>query len=140
MGSPTPINTSIHPIILFDGVCNLCNGAVQFVITHDPKEIFRFASLQSEFASDLLKSLNLTPPPTESVLLIENGKIYSQSDAVLRVVARLHGPSKNLRILSFLPKWIRDGLYRFIARNRYRLFGKRNSCMIPTPELGSRFF
>ena len=128
-----------HPIILFDGVCNLCNGAVQFVLKHDPEKQFMFASLQSEAGKQLLESKQLSSTELTSFILIENGELYSKSTAALKVAKRLNGAIKFLGIFIVIPAIIRDAVYNLIARNRYRWFGKKDACMMPTPELQSRF-
>lgn len=128
-----------QPIILFDGVCNLCNGAVQYVVKHDPEKQFRFASLQSEAGRQLLESKQLSTTDLSSFLLIDNGELYSKSTAALKVAKRLSGAVKLLGIFIVIPAVIRDGIYNLIARNRYKWFGKKDACMIPTPELQSRF-
>lgn len=130
---------ALQPIILFDGVCNLCNGAVQFVIKHDPEKQFSFASLQSDAGMQLLKDKNLSATDFSSFILIENGELYSKSTAALKVAKRLSGAVKILGIFIVIPAVIRDAVYNFIARNRYKWFGKKDACMIPTPELQSRF-
>lgn len=127
--------------LLFDGVCNLCNGFVQFVIGHDRSGYFRFAALQSEAGRALLAAHG-TPPPAEpeSVLLVEDGRVYSHSTAVLRVGRHLGWPYRPLAALgTLLPRPLRDALYRFVARHRYRWFGRQDSCWLPTPELQARF-
>ncbi len=128
-----------HPIILFDGVCNLCNGAVQYVIKHDPEKQFRFASLQSEAGQQLLEAKQLSTTDFASFVLIENGELYSKSTAALKVAKRLSGAVKILGIFIVIPAIIRDAVYNLIARNRYKWFGKKEECMMPTPELQSRF-
>ncbi len=130
--------------ILFDGVCNLCNGFVQFVIRHDAAEHFRFAALQSEAAQALLAAHGqpLTPDaladPT-SVVLVADGRVYTHSAAVLRIAGQLGGVWRLAAVGWLLPGRWRDALYRYIARNRYRWFGRQESCMLPTPELRGRF-
>jgi predicted DCC family thiol-disulfide oxidoreductase YuxK len=130
--------------ILFDGVCNLCNGFVQFVIRHDAAGQFRFAALQSEAAHALLAAHGqlLTPAaqadPT-SVLLVADGRVYSHSAAVLRIAGRLGGLWQLAAVGWLLPGPWRDALYRFVARHRYRWFGRQESCWLPTPELRGRF-
>lgn len=133
------MSTGNHIVVLFDGVCNLCNGAVQFIIKRDPSFVFKFASLQSEFGQSHLKKLNLPLQALHSFIVLESGIYYQQSDAALKIAANLKGPWSALSIFKVIPKFIRDSLYTFIASNRYRFFGKRNSCMIPTPELQARF-
>jgi predicted DCC family thiol-disulfide oxidoreductase YuxK len=133
------VATDSHPLILFDGVCNLCAWAVRFVIERDPRGRFRFASLQSELGRRLLDQHGIDPARTDSFILIEGGAASVESTAALRVARHLSGlwPLCHLAIL--LPRLARDPVYRFIARNRYRWFGKQDTCMIPTPELKSRF-
>jgi predicted DCC family thiol-disulfide oxidoreductase YuxK len=130
---------SAHPILLFDGVCNLCNGSVQFIIRRDPEARFRFASLQSEAGQRYLDELRIDRQALDSLILIEGDRWSKESDAVLRIVRLLGGPWKALAVFRLFPRPLRDRLYRLIARNRYRWFGKRESCWLPTPELRSRF-
>ncbi len=127
------------PILLFDGVCNLCNGFVQFVIKRDPKGKFLFAALQSEVGQALLQQANMPTEELSTVVLYENRKFYTHSSVPLLVVRKFGGAWPLLYGLVIVPKFIRDRIYNWIARNRYRWFGKRESCMIPTPELKSRF-
>lgn len=135
-----PDNPTYHAIILFDGVCNLCNGFVQFIIRHDKQQYFKFAALQSERVEFILGRLKINPDKLpDSVVLIENEMVYMKSDAALRIISRLEGPIKYLSYLKFLPLWLRDPVYDFIARNRYAWFGKKQSCMVPTPEMKHRF-
>lgn len=127
-----------QPIILFDGVCNLCNGSVQFIIKRDKEAKFRFASLQSEAGKKILEQFQLPTDTFNSFILYEDGKIYTRSTAALRVFSQL----KNWKWVSafqYVPKFLRDGVYNLVARNRYKWFGKKDECMIPTPELKSRF-
>lgn len=127
------------PVILFDGYCNLCNGAVQFTIKRDRKNIFRFASLQSDFATKALTSFDLEPNQGDSFILLEDGKVYQRSTAALRVVKKLNGLWPLLYAFIIIPRFIRNGIYNFIAKNRYRWFGKQESCWVPTSELKARF-
>lgn len=127
------------PIILFDGVCNLCNRAVQFVIRHDKKKIFLFASLQSAKGAELLKEYGLPSDRFNSFVLIEENKAYSASTAALRVMKKMPGAWKLLYGFIIVPKFIRDAVYYFISENRYKWFGRREECMIPTKELKARF-
>jgi len=129
----------IFKIILFDGVCNLCNSSVNFIIDNDKRNIFKFASLQSETGSELMKKHNLTSKDIDSVILIDADRAYIKSDAALRIAAELGGIYKLISYLRFIPKFIRDFFYDIIAKNRYRWFGKKDSCRIPTPELKSKF-
>jgi len=125
-------------IILFDGVCHFCNGAVQFIIKRDRKGYFRFASLQSTFG----KSLLVEHPElqnTNSLVLIENGQYFSMSTAVLRIAKNLDGLWKFLYSLQIISPIFRDPLYRYFARHRYRWFGEEQVCKIPTAEMRERF-
>ncbi|WP_310397027.1 thiol-disulfide oxidoreductase DCC family protein [Hymenobacter sp.] len=129
--------------ILFDGVCNLCNGFVQFVIRHDSEGRFRFAALQSDAARTLLATHGVAPADLtaepDSVLLLSGGRVYSHSTAVLRIARGLGGVWRLAGVGGVLPRTWRDALYRFVARHRYRWFGRRESCMLPTPALKARF-
>lgn len=128
-----------NPILLFDGVCNLCDASVQRVIKADKKGIFRFASLQSEAAQGLLDGANLADHELKSVVLSHQDQFYTHSDAILEAARLLGGPWSLLYAFKIVPRFIRDGVYNWIARNRYKWFGKKDQCMIPTPELKSRF-
>lgn len=128
-----------QPIILFDGVCNLCNSSVQFIIRHDKKKQFLFASLQSEPGQELMKRYGLPATELNSFILVENDKAWNRSTAALRVVRKLNGLWPGLYSFIILPRFIRDAIYNWIERNRYKWFGKKESCMIPTPELRARF-
>lgn len=126
-------------IILFDGVCNLCNGAVTFVIKRDKKNIFKFATLQSEAGTELLSNFKIDRSKLDSIILIDGDRFYSKSSAALYIARHLSGAYPLLFGFMILPKFFRDWIYDFIAKNRYRWFGKRESCMIPTPELAEKF-
>tara|TARA_B100000949_G_scaffold225031_1_gene228898 strand:- start:57 stop:452 length:396 start_codon:yes stop_codon:yes gene_type:complete len=126
-------------IILFDGVCNLCNGAIQFVIKHDRKSVFKFAAIQTEEGKKLLQKFNIDPAKTDSLILIANDKAYIKSSAALRIARELDHLLPLLYIFILIPGFIRHGIYDLIAKNRYNWFGKRESCMMPTEELNSRF-
>lgn len=126
-------------IILFDGVCNLCNGFVQFVIRQDRAHRFRFASLQSDTAREMLQHQPGAGQALDSVVLIENGRYYRQSTAALRILRRLDGAWPLFYGLIVVPAFVRDRVYAWIAKNRYRWFGQRDSCLLPTPELKARF-
>ena len=128
-----------NPIILFDGVCNFCNGAINFVLKQDKKGIFRFAPLQSETGQKILQQHNLSTAEFDSFVLIDNGKVYKKSAASLRVMNKLPWYWKEVQILRIIPIVFRDAIYDFIARNRYKWFGKKEQCMIPTPEMRKRF-
>ena len=126
-------------IILFDGVCNLCNSSVQFVIKHDKDKKFMFASLQSTAGQLLLKQFDLPLQDFNSFILIENEKVFLKSTAALMVAKQLKGAVKLLYGFIVVPPFIRNGAYNFIAKNRYIWFGKKDSCILPTPELKARF-
>ena len=127
-------------IILFDGVCNLCDGAIQFIIKHDKKDVFRYASLQSELGKELVSERGLNPEEIDSIMLIEPGvAYYRKSTAALEISRDLSGGYSLLKNFLFIPEVIRDGIYDFIANNRYKWFGKKEQCMIPTPELKAKF-
>lgn len=126
-------------IILFDGICNLCNGSVQYVIKHDPGGIFKFAAFQSNTGQRILQQQNLPENPFNSFLLIEQGQVFTKSTAALRVAKKLNGPTKLLYAFIILPAFIRNFVYDLIAKNRYRWFGKKETCMVPAPELLDRF-
>jgi predicted DCC family thiol-disulfide oxidoreductase YuxK len=128
-----------EPIVLFDGVCNLCAWAVRFIIERDPKGYFHFASLQSDLGRRLLAEHEIDPTNTDSFVLIENGLACTESTAALRVARKLTLPWPLFFAGIILPPFVRDPIYRFIARHRYQWFGKQDSCMIPTPELRARF-
>lgn len=127
------------PILLFDGVCNLCDGFVRFVIARDPAGIFRFSPLQSPKARELLKNLGLPEEYLTTMVLIEDGRAYTRSDAALRVGRRLGGVWKLTGPLAWIPRPARDLIYSLIASRRYRWFGKKAACLVPTPEIKSRF-
>jgi predicted DCC family thiol-disulfide oxidoreductase YuxK len=139
MGSPGSIDTSGKIVILFDGVCNLCNGAVQFIIKRDKTSKFLFASLQSDFGQSQLQKFGLDPSKLHSIIALDNGKFYERSDAALKIASGLAQPWRMFGVFRILPRFLRDWFYDLIAKNRYKMFGKRESCMIPTPELKGRF-
>lgn len=127
-------------IVLFDGVCNLCNDAIQRIIKHDKKDIFRFASLQSEIGKKLVEERGLDPEELDSIIMIDPGvAYYRKSTAALEISRDMSGGYSLLKNFLFLPEGLRDGIYDFIANNRYKWFGKKDQCMIPTPELKSKF-
>ncbi|TMM57239.1 thiol-disulfide oxidoreductase DCC family protein [Maribacter algarum] len=127
-------------IILFDGVCNLCNGFVQFVIKHDKKDVFRYASLQSEIGQQLISERNIDTSKIDSVVLIEPGvAYYIKSDAALQIGRHIRGYRTISKVLNLIPSSLRNIIYDLIARYRYTWFGKKDQCMIPTPELKGKF-
>lgn len=122
-----------YPIVLFDGFCNLCNGTVNFILKRDKQKQFRFAALQSEAGQILLKNYSV-PSGTDSVVLIYKGEILTESDAILSIASLLPVPWKWGKVFTILPAGFRNRIYRWIARNRYRCFGKRKECRLPSPE------
>lgn len=128
-----------HPVLLFDGVCNLCNGSIQFVIERDPAAQFRFAPLQSPVAQELLAECGYESDTLDSIVLVENGECYAKSDAVIRTARHLGLPYSLLRPFGVLPARLRNLFYDFVAERRYRWFGRREQCMMPTPDLERRF-
>ena len=131
--------TATRPVIYFDGVCNLCNGFIQFIIRHDKKQQFLFASLQSAAGSKILASVPGAAQHSGSVILQYNNEYYTRSSAIL-VISRLLGGWFLVLLAGYiLPPFIRNGIYNIIARNRYKWFGRQDNCMIPTPELKERF-
>lgn len=127
-------------IILFDGVCNLCNGAVQFIVKRDKKDIFRFAALQNEVGRKLTKERHIDTGKTDTIILIEPGvAYYTKSTAALKIGREFGGLWGLLIVLEWLPEGFRDWFYDFISANRYKWFGKKEVCMLPTPELKAKF-
>ena len=130
---------NVQPIILFDGVCNFCNAAVNFVIKRDKQGVLKFAALQSNAGVQLLQQYNLPTTDMKSFVFIENGIAHTQSTAALKVCKYLGWAWPLCYVFILVPKFVRDGLYSWIAKNRYKWFGQKNACMIPTPEVKSRF-
>ena len=126
-------------IILFDGVCNLCNSTIQKVIENDAKNQFKFASLQSEFGQNFLEKNNLSQRDFNTMILVDGTSFYTQSDAALRIGKELKGIYQFSGLLFIFPKFIRNSVYNFVSKNRYKWFGKRESCWLPTPELQQKF-
>jgi predicted DCC family thiol-disulfide oxidoreductase YuxK len=125
-------------IVLFDGVCNFCNGAVNWIIAHDPDAKFKFAPLQSEIGEKMRKKFGIADD-VDSIVLIESERAYTYSSATLRILKTLGGTWSLAFIGIIVPRPIRDWFYRYFARNRYRWFGKRDACMLPTPDVRERF-
>ncbi|MDO6429792.1 thiol-disulfide oxidoreductase DCC family protein [Flavitalea sp. BT771] len=125
--------------MLFDGVCHLCSSSVQFILKRDRRGIFRFASLQSEVGQSLLRHSGLPADQLDSFVLVENNKVYTRSAGALRVCRKLDGAWPLLSFFRIIPRPLRDAVYNWIARRRYRWFGKNDSCWLPSPEWKSRF-
>lgn len=123
-------------VVLFDGICNLCNQSVQLIIRKDKRDYFRFAALDSAYGKAMISRYNIT---ADSIVLIENDRAYTQSDAALRIARRLSGIYPVLYAAVVLPKFIRDRIYGIIARNRYRWFGRQEVCWMPSPQLRQKF-
>jgi predicted DCC family thiol-disulfide oxidoreductase YuxK len=134
-----PIPEVDHSVIIFDGVCNLCNGAVNFIIDRDTSARFQFALIQSSSGNKILKALNLSSDNLDSIILIEDGKHYIKSTAALRICKKLGALWPLLYIFILIPRPIRDYFYHIVAKNRYWWFGKREKCMMPNTEIESRF-
>ena len=125
--------------VFFDGVCTLCNRGVNFLIKHDKKEVLKFASLQSEYAQNVIPKALLDRDNLDTIIVYTDGKFYERSKAVLKLCKVLGGGFYVVLIGYLIPRFIRDGLYRFIANNRYRWFGTQSQCRVPTPDLKERF-
>ncbi len=128
-----------HPVVIFDGECGFCDATVDFILRHDPEGVFRFASRQSAAGKRLLLSHGLPEQGVESVVLLEDGRVYTRSTASLRIARRLRGPLRALYAFSVVPSPIRDAVYGVISRNRTRIMGTRRVCEVPTAERRARF-
>lgn len=139
MGTPDEISLLPERLILFDGVCNLCNSSVNFVIDRDPEAKFSFASLQSEVGQMVLQYNGEPLHSLESVMLWQNGKLYKKSRAALEIARQLTGPWPALYLFVIVPAFLRNFIYNIVAANRYRWFGKEDQCRLPAPGLKERF-
>ncbi len=127
-------------IILFDGVCNLCDNTVQFIIKHDKNDVFRFAALQSEIGQEIVNYLKIDTSKTDSIILYEPGiAYYYKAEAALKIASNLSGMYSFLSIFNIFPNFLKNSVYDYIAKNRYKWYGKKDECMIPTPELKAKF-
>jgi predicted DCC family thiol-disulfide oxidoreductase YuxK len=126
-------------VIVFDGVCLLCDRSVQFVLAHDRRRLYRFAAVQGTAGSQLMRSHGLDPEAPTSMLLVEDGRVWTESDAVLRIAAGFGGAWRLTALVRLVPRALRDAIYRFVARHRYRWFGKRDRCMLPDARTAERF-
>ncbi len=128
-----------HAIVLFDGVCNFCNDRINFVIRHDKKDYFRFAALQSDTGKKILADHGIHMPDPDTFILVENGKTYDRTTAALRIAKKLDGMWPAMYAFIIVPPFLRDLVYKVIAKNRYKWWGEKESCMIPTPEVRMKF-
>lgn len=128
----------MNNIILFDGDCNFCDHSVQFIIKRDKNAVYKFTSLQSEIGQEIKRKYQV-PEHIDSIILVKDDKCYFKSAAALRISKHLSGGWKLLYVLSIIPKPIRDYFYDILAKNRYKWFGKKDSCMLPSPEIRKRF-
>jgi predicted DCC family thiol-disulfide oxidoreductase YuxK len=126
-------------LLLFDGVCNLCDRSVQFILQHDPRGLIHFCSIQSETGSRLYRAQGLDPENPTAMLLLTPAGTFTESDAAIEIGRLLGGRLRCALLLKVIPKSLRDRAYRFIARNRYRWFGRKDQCMMPRPEWRQRF-
>ena len=136
---PGQLTAPIGPTILFDGVCNLCNAAVLFIIDRDRAGYFRFAALESPAGARLLEAHGNVTAGVDSIVLVDEDGAWVESDAALRIARGLDWPWRAARAFGVIPRPVRDALYRWVARNRYRWFGRRDACRLPTPALAARF-
>ena len=132
-------NQVTHPVIFFDGVCNLCNASVSFIIKRDRKKLFHFSSLQSSYAKNMLAPSFTQEGELQSLVMLKDGHTLTRSTAALTIARHLSGLWPALYAFIILPRFLRDPIYDLIARNRYRLFGKKNECMIPAPGVKDQF-
>jgi len=121
-----------HSVVFFDGVCNLCNGWVDLVIRRDKNSYYHFASLQSDYSKEQLPKYGVNPTDLDSIALLDKGQVYQKSTAALKIASRMSGLYPLLGVFWVVPKFIRDAVYDFIARNRYKWFGRKDSCRMPT--------
>jgi len=133
------LELSYSPVILFDGVCNLCNRSVNFILKRDSGKIYKFASLQSDAAINIFSKHNLNLDKFDTIVLIKDQKVYQKSNAILEVTRSLGGLWPLLYVFKLIPRFLRDALYDYIAKNRYSWFGKSDQCRVPTPDLKERF-
>lgn len=137
--SASAAETGGNPILLFDGVCNLCSGSVRFVIGRDPGARFRFAPLQSDVADDVLAPYDVDADDRSTVVLVQDGEVFRKSDAALRVARHLEGPTSFLWHARYVPRIVRDAVYDLVAATRYDVFGRKDRCMVPDPDVSERF-
>lgn len=127
-------------IILFDGVCNLCDNTVQYIIKHDKKDIFRFVQLQSTLGQEIVKYIGVDISKTDSIIFYQPGhSYYYKAEAAMKIAKELKGAASLIGFFSFLPNWFSNSIYDFVAKNRYKWYGKKDECMMPTPEMKAKF-
>ncbi|TVY01922.1 thiol-disulfide oxidoreductase DCC family protein [Paenibacillus cremeus] len=139
MGEINTAAPNAHPVVLYDGTCGLCNRVVQFILRRDRKGKFRFAAIQSETGQRMFLANGLDPTSLDSVVVIDRGKAYTKSAAALRIAGGLNGAWPLCRMFHLVPSGLRDGLYNYIASNRYKWFGQSEACMLPDPKVRERF-
>jgi predicted DCC family thiol-disulfide oxidoreductase YuxK len=132
-------SATVKPILVFDGMCNLCAGSVRFILNHEKQPTLRFAPLQTPTGAQLTREFGFNPEDAKTFVLIADERAYVKSDAVVRLARELRGIWKLLALLRVMPRPVRDWVYDVIARNRYRWFGRREACMVPAPEVKARF-
>lgn len=132
-------NIQYDRIVLFDGVCNLCSGAVQFILKHEKKDSLKFASLQSDIGKDILEHYHIDPKRTDSIVYVENESAYVKSQAILKIARHLKYPYRMFSFFGFIPTSIANWKYDLVARYRYKLFGKKDECWLPQPGWKERF-
>jgi len=135
----TSIEIESKYLLLFDGVCNLCNGAVNFVIDRDKRQRIVFASLQSELGQQILKQHQLPAQDFKSMVLVRQNKVFLKSNAVLEIAKELSGAWKLLYVFKIVPRFLRDWIYEIISTNRYKWFGRKDQCRVPTADIKNRF-
>ena len=139
MGSPGEVDAHCKTLVLFDGVCNLCNSTVRFIIKHDREKRFCFSSLQTSFAKSVLLKFGLDPDAVETIVVVDEGSVFVRSDAALKILERLQGIWLAIVAFRIIPRKTRDSVYNFVAKRRYGIFGRSDVCMIPDEKLRSRF-
>jgi predicted DCC family thiol-disulfide oxidoreductase YuxK len=132
------MNNDAHPIIVFDAMCVLCSANAQFVLRYDRRKLFRLASMQGEVGADLYRRFGIDPADPETLIVVRGDEALRDTDAIFAIWTGLGWPWRVLATLRIVPRTIRDPLYRLVARNRYRLFGRRTSCWLPTPQDAAR--
>lgn len=137
---PPLSDTDTHPVILFDGVCNLCDSFVSFLVDQDKQHLLRYASLQSAYGQRVLAAQSLDSAEFKSMIFLDNDRVYQQSDAALRILSKLGGIYALFGIFLIVPRFIRDTVYNWVASNRYRLWGKKDTCRLPKPEERALFY